>query len=163
MIRYALACEHGHEFEGWFGSSGAYDEQVAAGQVECPVCATRAISKQIMAPAVAGTKKTPASDLPPQVADQNIDYFRALVNQPAYWQEFAADDIETPAFDDQPAPKKAAAKKQEPAPMLKEAATPATPAAATTEPAPAAKSATPATPASATPAEAPVPLLKGSE
>lgn len=67
MIRYALACEHGHEFEGWFGSSGAYDEQVAAGQVECPVCATRAISKQIMAPAVAGTKKTPASDLPPQV------------------------------------------------------------------------------------------------
>lgn len=67
MIRYALACEHGHEFEGWFGSSGAYDEQVAAGQVECPVCATRAISKQIMAPAVAGTKKTPASDLPQQM------------------------------------------------------------------------------------------------
>lgn len=67
MIRYALACEHGHEFEGWFGSSGAYDDQVAAGQVECPVCATRAVSKQIMAPAVAGTKKTPASDLSPQI------------------------------------------------------------------------------------------------
>ncbi len=103
------------------------------------------------------------SDLPPQVADQNIDYFRALVNQPAYWQEFAADEVETPAFDDKPAPKKAAAKKEEPAPMLKEAATPATPAAAKTEPAPTAKAAAPATPASATPAEAPAPLLKGSE
>jgi Flp pilus assembly protein TadD len=104
------------------------------------------------------------SDLPPQVADQNIDYFRALVNQPAYWQEFAADEVETPAFDEKPAPKKAAAKKQEPAPMLKEPTTPATPAAAKAEPAPAAaKAATPATPASATPAEAPTPLLKGSE
>ena len=103
------------------------------------------------------------SDLPPQVADQNIDYFRALVNQPAYWQEFAADAVETPAFDDKPAPKKAAAKKDDPAPALKEAATPATPAAATKEPAPAPKPATPATPAAAKPDEAPVPLLKDAE
>ncbi len=77
------------------------------------------------------------SDLPPQVADQNIDYFRALMNQPAYWQEFAADEVETPAFDDKPAPKKAVAKKAEaaPVPALKEGATPVTPASAE-EPAP---------------------------
>ena len=75
------------------------------------------------------------SDLPPQIADQNIDYFRALMNQPAYWQEFAADEVETPSFDDKPAPKKAAAK-ENPAPALKEAATPVTPASATQEPAP---------------------------
>jgi hypothetical protein len=67
MIRYALACEHGHQFEGWFGSSDAYDEQSAAGQVECPVCASKAVRKQIMAPAVAGTKKSAAADLPPQM------------------------------------------------------------------------------------------------
>jgi Flp pilus assembly protein TadD len=101
------------------------------------------------------------SDLPPQVADQNIDYFRALVNQPAYWQEFAADDVETPAFDEKPAPKKAAAKSEDPAPALKEAATPATPAAATKEPAPADKPA--AAPAAATPETAPVPLLKDGD
>lgn len=67
MIRYALACEHGHEFEGWFGSSDDYDAQSAKGLLKCPVCATRAVRKQIMAPAVAGTKKTAVPDLPPQM------------------------------------------------------------------------------------------------
>ncbi|MFN3513235.1 MAG: DUF1178 family protein [Phenylobacterium sp.] len=67
MIRYALACEHGHEFEGWFGSSDDYDAQSAKGLLECPVCATRVVRKQIMAPAVAGTKKTAVPDLPPQM------------------------------------------------------------------------------------------------
>jgi len=60
MIRYALACEHGHEFEGWFGSSEAFDGQQADNQIECPLCGSRAVRKQIMAPAVAGTKRTPA-------------------------------------------------------------------------------------------------------
>src|SRR5262245_40310549 len=58
MIRYALICEHEHEFEGWFGSSGDYDDQQSRGLVECPVCASKAIRKQIMAPAVSGTKRT---------------------------------------------------------------------------------------------------------
>jgi len=58
MIRYALICEHEHAFEGWFGSSADYDDQHARGLLECPVCATRAVRKQIMAPAVAGTRKT---------------------------------------------------------------------------------------------------------
>ena len=58
MIRYALACDHDHEFEGWFASSGDYVDQRGRGLVECPVCASRAIRKQIMAPAVAGTKRT---------------------------------------------------------------------------------------------------------
>ena len=30
MIRYRLACEAGHEFEGWFKSGAAYDEQAAS-------------------------------------------------------------------------------------------------------------------------------------
>ncbi|HEY9216990.1 MAG TPA: DUF1178 family protein [Phenylobacterium sp.] len=58
MIRYALACEAGHEFEGWFGSSADYDDQAARGLVSCPVCATPDVRKQIMAPAVAGTKRS---------------------------------------------------------------------------------------------------------
>jgi len=60
MIRYALACEHAHEFEAWFASSEDYDEQVARGLVECPLCASTAVRKQIMAPAVTGTRKTAA-------------------------------------------------------------------------------------------------------
>jgi hypothetical protein len=56
MIKYALACDHSHAFEGWFGSSGDYDDQAARGLVECPVCGSTGVRKQIMAPAVAGTK-----------------------------------------------------------------------------------------------------------
>jgi len=64
MIRYALRCEHEHGFEAWFAASADYDDQAARGLVECPVCSSRSVSKQIMAPAIAGTKKAgPAPDL----------------------------------------------------------------------------------------------------
>lgn len=57
MIRYALACDHAHEFEGWFGSSDDFDAQSEAGQIGCPTCGSTAVAKQIMAPMVAGTKR----------------------------------------------------------------------------------------------------------
>jgi hypothetical protein len=60
MIKYALQCDHAHAFEGWFGSSAAFDDQAERGLVTCPVCASQTVSKQIMAPAVAGTKKRDA-------------------------------------------------------------------------------------------------------
>ena len=64
MIRYALQCEHDHGFEAWFGTSADYDEQAAKGLVECPVCGSHAVRKQIMAPAVAGVRKAaPEPDL----------------------------------------------------------------------------------------------------
>ena len=66
MIRYALTCEHEHPFEAWFGSSADYDDQTARGLVECPMCASKLVRKQIMAPAVAGTKKNSA-ELTPEV------------------------------------------------------------------------------------------------
>jgi hypothetical protein len=56
MIKYALVCEHDHAFEGWFAASADYEDQMAAGRVECPVCGASDVRKQIMAPAVAGTK-----------------------------------------------------------------------------------------------------------
>jgi hypothetical protein len=65
MIKYALQCDAAHEFEGWFGSSADYDDQAARGLVECPMCGSHGVTKQIMAPAVSGTKArsaTPAVD-----------------------------------------------------------------------------------------------------
>ncbi|HZK98797.1 MAG TPA: DUF1178 family protein [Caulobacteraceae bacterium] len=56
MIRYALICEHEHGFEGWFGESGDFDRQAAGGLLACPVCDSQSVRKQIMAPALAGTK-----------------------------------------------------------------------------------------------------------
>ena len=57
MIRYALSCDHDHGFEAWFASSSDYDDQAARGLVECPFCGSTGVRKQVMAPAVAGTKK----------------------------------------------------------------------------------------------------------
>jgi hypothetical protein len=50
MIRYALRCEHGHEFESWFQNSAAYDKQAKRGLVACPVCDSAKVEKAIMAP-----------------------------------------------------------------------------------------------------------------
>ena len=72
MIKYALACEHEHGFEGWFGSSGDFDDQQARGLLECPVCASRSVRKQIMAPAVAGTKRN-TPDMPPQMRSMMME------------------------------------------------------------------------------------------
>ncbi|MEO0879691.1 MAG: hypothetical protein AAFY22_08250 [Pseudomonadota bacterium] len=40
------------------------------------------------------------SDLPPQVADQNIAYFRSLLSQPAYWAQYGDGDFDAPVFDE---------------------------------------------------------------
>ena len=52
MIKYALQCDKGHGFESWFPSSASYDTQVKRKLVDCPVCGSTKISKQIMAPSV---------------------------------------------------------------------------------------------------------------
>lgn len=52
MIRYSLACVGEHEFEAWFSNSAAYDTQRKKKQLECPVCGSREVRKQIMAPAI---------------------------------------------------------------------------------------------------------------
>ena len=56
MIRYALACGAGHDFEGWFGGSDDFDVQSARGLVSCPACGSPEVRKQIMAPAVVTSK-----------------------------------------------------------------------------------------------------------
>ena len=57
MIKYALACDVGHEFEGWFSASADFDDQRGRGLLSCPVCGVAEVRKQIMAPAVNGASK----------------------------------------------------------------------------------------------------------
>jgi hypothetical protein len=59
VIRYDLHCESGHGFESWFRSSGDYDAQRKRKLVECPVCGSHDIEKQIMAPRLKRTDKAP--------------------------------------------------------------------------------------------------------
>ena len=61
MIRYALICERGHQFESWFQDSSAFDKQVRRGLVSCPQCSSAKVQKAIMAPRLSATaKKQPA-------------------------------------------------------------------------------------------------------
>ncbi len=63
MIRYALSCSFGHEFEAWFSSADDFDMQKKKSLISCPLCEDNDITKQIMAPALKGTKrKQSASD-----------------------------------------------------------------------------------------------------
>ncbi len=57
MIKYALKCEAGHDFEGWFSSSDGFDEQSAQNLIECPMCGTSRVGKAIMAPQVRTSEK----------------------------------------------------------------------------------------------------------
>ena len=53
MIHYDLRCGAGHEFDGWFKDSAAFDSQAAAGQLSCPFCGNTEVRKGVMAPAIA--------------------------------------------------------------------------------------------------------------
>ncbi|MEL6323233.1 MAG: DUF1178 family protein [Pseudomonadota bacterium] len=54
MIKYALLCQDCETgFDAWFRSSDDYDQQVKNAQITCPACNSAAVTKQIMAPAVA--------------------------------------------------------------------------------------------------------------
>jgi hypothetical protein len=70
MIRYALHCERGHEFESWFQTSSAYESQVKRKLVTCPGCGSAKVEKAIMAPQIV-SKKAPASaeDVPASSTD----------------------------------------------------------------------------------------------
>jgi hypothetical protein len=67
MIKYSLTCEHEHEFEGWFSTGADFDDQAARGLLECPLCASKAVRKAIMAPAVQGTKAQAKPDQTPEM------------------------------------------------------------------------------------------------
>jgi hypothetical protein len=57
MIRYRLNCRKGHEFEGWFANSAAFDRQAKLGSLACPTCGSRKITKSLMAPGIAKTAR----------------------------------------------------------------------------------------------------------
>jgi hypothetical protein len=56
MIRYSLRCEAGHEFESWFQSSSAYEQQEKRKLVNCPACGSDKVERAIMAPQIVSKK-----------------------------------------------------------------------------------------------------------
>jgi hypothetical protein len=60
MILFDLRCKDGHGFEAWFRDGAAYEDQVSAGDIACPVCGETEVAKALMAPAVNSRPKVDA-------------------------------------------------------------------------------------------------------
>jgi hypothetical protein len=97
MIHYELRCSRGHEFDGWFKDSAAFDGQARCGLVQCPACGDTTIGRALMAPALARPAASPLPPPPPTPdpappapprpsrmavnADQLPDHVRAALQQ----------------------------------------------------------------------------------
>ena len=80
MISYNLTCSRGHEFEGWFKDSAAYDLQEADGALDCPVCGDVHVAKAIMAPAVKNsvTKAKGRTEMPAPTKEQTRQFVSGI-------------------------------------------------------------------------------------
>jgi len=59
MIHYQLQCSRAHGFDGWFKDSAGFDKLAKLGLIECPECGDKAITRALMAPAVATRRAAP--------------------------------------------------------------------------------------------------------
>lgn len=80
MIRYALRCHDGHDFDGWFRSSEGFQAMRDAGQVTCASCGSTQVEKALMAPAVA-EKRPPALSAPRNPAEAALEALRRKVEE----------------------------------------------------------------------------------
>lgn len=91
-----LRCEHGHGFEGWFASGDAFEDQLARGLVECPVCGTTTVVKLLAAPrlnlsgARAPTASAAGASDPEMPPSPQVDKLGAMAPSPtpqARWMD----------------------------------------------------------------------------
>lgn len=66
MIKFALRCARGHEFESWFQSGEAFESQSKSGRILCPLCQAADVTKAIMAPAISSKNEGERSKPPAQ-------------------------------------------------------------------------------------------------
>jgi hypothetical protein len=57
MIRFALRCVSGHEFEAWFQNGEGYEVQRAASEIACPECGDTHVEKALMAPSIGRSRE----------------------------------------------------------------------------------------------------------
>jgi hypothetical protein len=66
MIVFNLSCAQDHRFDGWFRSSDEFERQRAKHMVECPICGSNEIEKELSAPRinVGATAEVTTGDVP---------------------------------------------------------------------------------------------------
>ncbi|GIT92317.1 hypothetical protein JANAI62_27750 [Jannaschia pagri] len=83
MIKYALRCRQGHDFESWFKSADAFDTLAAQRMVSCVVCGDTDVRKALMAPKVRVPAEVTPSDPSPSEVEAKIAALRAKVEAEA--------------------------------------------------------------------------------
>ncbi|CAN5916730.1 DUF1178 family protein [soil metagenome] len=89
MILYRLRCSQGHEFEGWFKDSKAYERQEKKSLIGCAVCGDATVERALMAPRLgkkggkvaeveSATAATPAA---PEIPSAEQQQMAALARQ----------------------------------------------------------------------------------
>ncbi len=66
---FDLKCNQGHVFEGWFNTSVPLDEQIGQGMLECPVCGSKTLERQLSASRI-NTSKTSSAAMSEDVSTQ---------------------------------------------------------------------------------------------
>ena len=76
-----LRCANGHGFEGWFGDEEDFMDQNGRGQVECPLCADRVVSRLPSAPRLnlsAARESEPASSTAVMPVDMQAAWLQTV-------------------------------------------------------------------------------------
>ena len=68
MIKYKLTCDCESKFEGWFPSIEHFENQLAQGQLLCPMCDSTKVKRDIMSPSI----KKKSTKTPRQRGKENI-------------------------------------------------------------------------------------------
>lgn len=69
-----LQCDHGHAFEGWFGSEEDFLAQCEKSMVQCPVCGDVSIVKKLSAPRLnLSGSRAPSDDVQQNQLSANAD------------------------------------------------------------------------------------------
>jgi hypothetical protein len=71
MIALDLKCSREHYFEGWFAGLEAFDRQLRAGEIQCPVCEDTQISRLLSPVAIRRHGESPPPS-PPEATSEAL-------------------------------------------------------------------------------------------
>lgn len=92
MIRFALRCAAGHEFEGWFRNGDGFEVQHKAGEIACPHCGETDVEKALMAPAIGRGRDSHPPISPAQLRAALIELRRQVETNCDYVGEHFAEE-----------------------------------------------------------------------
>jgi hypothetical protein len=81
MIHYNLRCERGHTFESWFQSCSTYEDQERRKLVDCPICGSSEVQRDIMAPRIASRKGRKGADPAPAAVAEPTPPTQLMLSQ----------------------------------------------------------------------------------